>query len=101
MDNRTLDQNAALHTWFRDIAEVFCDNGWTVDYILTHHAKAEIPWDEDLVKKIIYHKVMKAMTGKDSTAKLDKKELSEVVEYVTMWMNKELGVNVPFGRGNV
>ena len=57
--------------------------------------------DLDLVKEIIYKKIMTAMTGKISTTKLDKKELSEVVEYVTMWMNKELGVNVPFGRGNV
>ena len=91
---RTTKQNSAMHVYFTLLAKELSDCG--KDMRTTLREDAEIPWDSELVKKFIWRPVMQAMTGKTSTTKLERKEVSEIYEVVHRHMAQNHSVMVPF-----
>lgn len=87
-------QNNAMHLWFRQIAEELNDAGCWVRHPFSDNF--EIPFTEVLVKEMLYKPIIKAMHGKNSTAKLTPAQLSEAAEVLTKWLSENKQVYVPF-----
>jgi len=90
---RTLRQNAALHKYFVKLAHALNDAGLDL-----HHSffrEIELQWNEKMVKDKLWRKIQIAVTEKESTAKLDRKEVDEVYRLIDRKM-LEQGVNVAF-----
>ena len=71
---RSIQQNKALHLWFDQIAYAMRDKGME-SYFTIGNKKMRREITPIQVKYNIFHQIMKAETGKDSTKKLTTKEL--------------------------
>lgn len=87
-------QNNAMHLWFRQIAQELNDAGYFVRH--PFNDSFEIPFTEVLVKETLYKPIIKAMHGKESTAKLTPAQLSEASEVLIRWLSEHKSVYVPF-----
>jgi len=92
--HRTLAQNNAMHQYFTLLANELTDAG--LDMRTTLKEDAEMPWNPLMIKQFIWLPVMKALTGKTSTAKLDRKEVSEIYEVIARHMAQSHSIIVPF-----
>lgn len=91
---RTLNQNAAMHKYFRDLAFALNDAG--LDMRKTLKPSIDIPWTEDSVKRHLWRPIQQAMIDKHSTTKLDKKQVGEIYEVLTHHLASKFGIHVPF-----
>jgi len=88
---RTKLQNNALHLWCTKLANALNDAGLDMRAVLK--PDHFIPWSMLSVKENLFKTVMKAVyPGKESTAKLDTKEITKVAQIVDKKM-LELGIN--------
>ena len=94
MTTRTITQNAAIHLYFKMLAHDLNDAGFSVMQVMKHDA--EIPWNDKLVKELLWKKVQSVMTDKRSTTKLDTTEISQVYEVINRHIAQTTGVSVPF-----
>ena len=87
---RTSQQNRALYKNFELIAEKLNDAGYEVKETI----KVDIPFTKDLVKKYIWRPIMKKLTGKESTADLEKSsgEIEKIHEVVMRELGEKLGL---------
>ena len=76
----TQTQNSSIHLYFKLLAYELNEAGFDVMKTMSHDVP--IPWNEHLVKELIWRKVQKAMTDKRSTTKLDTKEVSEIYRVI-------------------
>lgn len=88
---RTLEQNAALHLYFRWLSEALQEKHF--DF---RELKVEIPATEHLVKEMMWKVVQETMYGKKSTTKLEKSEVSGVYDTLHRALIDRFGINVPF-----
>lgn len=91
---RSLSQNAAIHLYFKQLAESLNSAGYDVKK--TMRQDVEIPWTETLIKELIWRKVQKAMLDIDSTSKLSTAQISEVYEVINNHIASSFGVSVAF-----
>jgi len=91
---RTSLQNNSMHLFFGQLATALNDAGF--DMTRTLREGATIDWTSHSVKKEIWGKVMDAMTGKKSTAVLERDEVSGIYENVNRFIATRTGVSVPF-----
>lgn len=80
---RTLTQNRAIHLFCARVAEALNDAG--MEQHVTSKAlgsEVEVPWSMHSVKQMIWHKVMVAQTGKDSTTDLNTEEVGKIAQIV-------------------
>ena len=98
---RTILQNKSIHLYFKLLAYELNDAGFDVMKTMSHDVP--IPWNEHLVKELIWRKVQKAMTDKRSTTKLDTSEVSEIYRvidnHISNISNGEISVPFPDSRG--
>lgn len=91
---RTTQQNRAMHKYFSVLADALNTAGWDMKKTLTK--QADIPWNATTVKEYLWWPLQKAMFQKDSTAKLETQEVSQVYETLNRHTSGKLGVSVPF-----
>ncbi len=94
-EQRTPSQNAALHLYFRQLAEALNFAGLDMRKTLTKRT-IEIPWNEARIKDALWVDLQRIMTKKEHTSDLNTKEVSEVYETLNRWTASQLGVSVPF-----
>ena len=92
-ENRTTQQNRALHKWFTMVAEEL--NGAGLDIRKTLKEDFEIPWSSTLVKEILWRETQKIALGKDSTTELEKKEIDVIYEILNRFLAKH-EIHVPW-----
>ena len=88
---RTLSQNALAHVWFKHIAVAlnsqYGDDYWTADkvkdYFAVMFATDEVKPDGEIWRKPV------------STSKLTKKQMTEYMERIQVYMLTEHGIRVP------
>jgi len=90
---RTLTQNAALHKFCELLSIALNEGGY--DFRLFMKDGYEVPFDEYLVKKHIWKPIQKAMTGKESTAKVEVSDYAKIYEVVNRKM-AEYGLHIPW-----
>jgi len=90
MDMRTVKQNAALHLWCTQISDVLNANNLYMTGVFGN----EIDWTMDLVKTQIVKATIKKVFDIDSTTKLMRKEIDQLVDYVVVAFAQK-GVEIP------
>ncbi len=91
---RTAQQNKAMHKYFGLLSEALNDAG--LDMRATLKPDAELPWTPESVKTYIWKVVQDAMFDKESTAKLDTKEVDQVYKAVSRHLSNTFNINVEF-----
>ena len=94
---KTVTQRAALHVWLRDLAQILNDSGCDQVVFLSQHMKAgaELPWTLYSVKESLYKPILAAMTGKDSTEKMNTMEPSVVCTVLGKKLSEKTGITPP------
>jgi len=90
MDQRTSQQNRALHLWAKQIADTLNSEGLYMTGIFGNH----IEWSMELVKTQIIKATIRQVFGIDSTTKLKRKEIDQMIDYITIALGRK-GVTVP------
>jgi len=91
---RSTKQNAAIHVFFKLLADELNDAG--LDMKRTLKEETDIPWSPALVKEFLWKPVQDAAIGKKSTTQLDRAQVSHVYEILTRYLGQKFGVSVPF-----
>jgi hypothetical protein len=92
--SRTLTQNAAIHLYYRLLADAFNEAGLDVRQVFK--PEADIPVTPELVKEQMWKPIQRALTKKESTTRLTTKEVNEVFEVMHRHISEKFGINVPF-----
>ena len=91
---RTNRQNAALHLFFRMLAEKLNEAGLDMRTVLK--PGVDIPWNAKTVKEYLWRPIQKVYLGKHSTTALEKNgEIDKVYEVLNRHLSEKFGVNLP------
>lgn len=93
-DSRTARQNRAMHVYFELLAKELNDAGLSMMKVLK--PEAEIQWTAESVKNHLWRPIQVALLGKESTTKLETKEVGDVYETLNRYIGEKLGVHVAF-----
>ena len=91
---RTLLQNKAMYKYFRLLAKALADAGLDARKVMK--PEIAIPFTPEMVKDLLWDKIQKAMTGKESTTELDTVEPSQIHAVLDLHMGEKFGIHVPF-----
>lgn len=91
---RSESQNKAMHLYFTMLADELNGAGLDMKHVLK--PSVEISWTKENVKEYIWKPIQKALKLKDSTSKLDTKEVSMVWEIINRHFGTKFGIHVPF-----
>lgn len=95
MENqRTPQQNKALHVYFQLLADEFNMAGLDMREVLK--PGVEIPWSMETVKDYIWRPIQEIQLRKSSTTDLYKKEIDLVYETINRHIGEKFGVHVAF-----
>ncbi len=91
--DRTLQQNKALHLYFRLVAEALNEAGLDIRAVLK--PEVEIPWSPGAVKEFLWRPVQKILLQKESTRSLTTSDIDKVYDVVNAHLAKH-GIHEPF-----
>jgi len=80
MDVRTLKQNNALHLWCSQLSKLLNANQLYMKGVFGN----DIEWTMELVKTQIVKNTIKQVFNISSTTKLKRKQIDELIDYVTI-----------------
>ena len=83
----TRQQQKALHLMFRQLANELNDHGLDARKVLK--PEIEIPWNDKMVKELMWRPVQKIMLGKKSTTELENSEVDKVFAVIQRQLNKQ------------
>lgn len=94
---RTQPQNAAIHVYCGHLGNACNDAGFDKRAVYELMKDGfSIPWCKDSVKTDLWHPIQQALFQTKSTAKLERKQVSEVYMNLDRWTGEKLGISVPF-----
>lgn len=93
-EQRTLQQNKALHVFFQNVADKLNEAGLDLRAVLKPHV--EIPWSKELVKEHLWRPIQELQLRKQSTTELTTDEVSKVYEVLNRFLGEKHGIYVPF-----
>jgi len=86
-------QNSSLHVYCQLLADMLNDSGqWLV--IEINQKRSQVPWSMQSVKDYMWRPIQKAVTQKDSSARLSTKECMSVYETLNLHTAERLGISV-------
>lgn len=94
MDQRTIQQNKAMHKFFELLSEALNDAG--LDMKKTLREDWEIPWTPENVKNHIWRPVQEALLDKESTTELDTTDPGDIYSVINRHMGEKHGIHVPW-----
>lgn len=90
---RTVQQNKALHLYFRLLAELLNEHGLDMRTLLK--PGIEIPWNAKNIKEFLWRPIQKSLVLKSSTTELTTKEIDIIYETLNRAIANH-GVHIPF-----
>ena len=94
---RTTTQNAAMHVFFRNLAQALNDAGFDMKVFLKSTSSTmPIAWNPVTVKEVLWRPVQEAMTGKHSTTEVNTVEPSDIHQQLMRKISELTGVYVEF-----
>lgn len=93
-DQRTTQQNRALHKFFDLLAETLNDAGLDARKVLK--PTYEIRWTREMIKRDLWGQLQDVMTGKEHTSDLTKAEVDKVYEQLMQILGEKHHIFVPF-----
>lgn len=91
---RTTKQGNSIHLYCRLLADAFNEAGLDMRTVLKPNVA--IQWNSDTVKEYIWKPIQNAQFMKDSTRKLNTKEVGMVYETINRHVGERFGIHVPF-----
>jgi hypothetical protein len=91
---RTIQQNKALHAWFKLLSDYLNENGLDMRVVLKPDWR--IWWTPESVKENLFKPLMEAMYQKESTTELNTAEINKVYEQIMFILGEKYGIHVPF-----
>lgn len=92
---RTEQQNKSLHLYCEMLAKELNDAGISIQLFLKE--TVELEFTKDSVKELIWRPVQKALTGKDSTTKLDKvSDIGTIYEHLNRHVGEKFHIHIPW-----
>lgn len=91
MDIRSIKQNSALHRYFSLVSTELNKRGYRLD-----PQGLNIDWSMLRVKEVIWKKFQKVVLGKESTRLLDKVEITQIYDYMNLYLGENFNFNVEF-----
>lgn len=92
-EQRTAQQNKALHKWCEQLAVVLNEAGLDQRRVLKE--EIAIPWNKDAIKEAMFKPLLEAMTKHESTADAGTKDYNKVYELLARHLADKLGVVAP------
>lgn len=92
---RTPEQNRALHLYFRQLADALNDAGFDLQKSMELKT-VSVPWNERMVKEILWRPLQEVITGKGSTTELTSGEPNRIYEVLDRQLAETLGLSIPF-----
>lgn len=92
---RTAKQNAALHKFFRMLANALNDAGFEMKKVLAAKS-VDVRWSAESVKEVLWRPLQEAIINETSTTKVDRKAYDKVYEVLMKHLGELCGVYVPF-----
>lgn len=92
---RSIPQSRMLHAYFDEVATELNNTGQDVKAVLSK-SELDIPWDGEMVKRLLYHKIIRMKYEKTSTADLTTKELSEAADILAFHLSTHCKLDMPF-----
>ena len=93
-EQRTLQQNKALHKFFELLADELNRAGY--DMRKTLKPEIEIPWSMITVKEYLWRPIQQEQLRKDSTTELNTKDIDKIYDTLNRFLSQKLGVHIPF-----
>ncbi len=90
---RSDQANRALHLYFRLLSDTLNEHG--LDIAKSLSKKVEHRWTPDLIKELIFKKIMRSLFTKRSTTQLKSAEINEIVDIITRHFGEHFGVETP------
>jgi len=92
-EKRTEAQNRAMHLFFTQLAEALNESGFDIKKTI----RADIPWNPQSVKELIWRPIQKLVLNKKSTTELKKQEdIDKVYDVVNRAISDRCKIHVPF-----
>ena len=93
---RTTNQNSAIHAYCGEVAKVMQARGLDMKTVV----KDGVPIEPSMymVKEYMWRPIQKALTGVESTAKINTMEVNEVYEHLSRLLAEKYSIDVRFGR---
>jgi len=93
---RTSQQNKGIHAFCGEVAKQMEARGLDMKTVL----KDGVPISptKELIKEYMWKPIQKALTGKESTTAINKKQVNEVYEYLSRLLAEKYDINVRFGK---
>lgn len=88
---RTLTQNAALHVYFKLIADQLNEQGLDMRKVLK--PGVDIPWSPISVKNYLWRPVQKLQLGKESTTQMTTVEIDQVFDTINKHLGEKFGIH--------
>ena len=92
INNRTVQQNRAIHLYCKQVAEALNESGHSVTYVL----KPETSFSMLTVKEQIYKPILTALRGKESTTQINTDEMNAVYDVMNKALSQKFGLHIPF-----
>lgn len=92
---RTSPQNRYFYKWLEEVADELNNSGQYVQTVLSKSA-IDIPWDAEMVKRLLFHKIIRMKYEKTSSADLTTKEFSEAVDILSHHLATNCELDIPF-----
>lgn len=91
---RTLPQNSSLHLYCTMLADALNAAGWDMVKTLSLKPDVDVPWSMTSVKNELWRPIQQAVIDKQSTARMQKKDVSTIYEILNRHTSSKLGVSV-------
>lgn len=92
---RTVKQNASIHKYCTLLAKAFENGGLDMQTVLSK--AVPVKWTMEAVKEVIWRRIQVAMyPDKQSTTKLETKDVNEVYAVVSRHLSTEFNINQSF-----
>lgn len=94
--SRTTQQNKGIHAYCGEVATQMQARGLDMKTVL----KEGVPISptKELIKEYMWKPIQKALTGKESTTEINKKQVNDVYEYLAKLLAEKYDINVRFGK---
>lgn len=91
---RTNVQNASLHLYCEMMASELNQHGFDMHKVLS--SEIAIPWNQTMVKELMWKPVQLAMIDEESTTKANRKDYSAIYDVINLYISEKFGVHIPW-----
>ena len=95
MTQRTGQQQKAIEVFCNALAETLNDHGFEMKAVMAVKT-ADVPWNQERVKDLLWRPIQEAMFNETSTTKLETDQVSKVHEVLNRHIAQNFGISISF-----